>query len=348
VRSLGVAEIPGGAVQAGDKEDVALRKLSLRYDRRSGIQLARPQATRLIEAIVKPVGTFRLALLGVKTVGMNNHNIVVDSYDSRDPNKSTNGFYDVAKRQENGNIATNGTLIDAGNAHIYGSAATNGGTVLDSANVTGEIRDDFYQELFAVSRPNVSPDAGSPGNVTGTTVIDAKPGDPSQTVVSTIKLSGSESLRIRGSATGEPTYAQIIVNGDISMSGQAAIILDPGVYLRIFVAGDADISGQGVLNPNSPLNMQFYGLDRPTNADGSPRTPGKMKVAGNGGFRGTVYAPNYDVTMVGGGTEDSIFGAFVGWTVNMTGIQAVHYDEALGDGGLISDYKVVSWFEDVR
>jgi len=34
--------------------------------------------------------------------------------------------------------------------------------------------------------------------------------------------------------------------------------------------------------------------------------------------------------------------------VNMTGVQAIHYDEALGEGGLISDYKVVSWFEDVR
>ena len=348
VRSLGVAEIPGGAVVAGDKEDLALRKFSLRYDRRSGVQLARPQATRLIEAIVKPVGTFRVALLGANTISLNNHNIVVDSYDSRDSNKSTNGFYDPDKRQQNGNIATNGTLIDAGNAHIYGSASTNGGTVLDSANVTGEIRDDFYQDLFAVTRPDVSPDPYSLGNVNGTAVIDANAGDPSQTVLSSIQLSGTDTLRIRGSATGEPTYAQIIVNGNITLSGQASIIVDPGVHVRIFVAGDADITGQGISNPNSPLHVQVYGLDRPTNPDGSPETPGKMKIAGNGGFRGTVYAPSYDLTMVGGGTEDSIYGSFVGWTVNMTGVQAVHYDEALGEGGLISDYKVVSWFEDVR
>ena len=120
------------------------------------------------------------------------------------------------------------------------------------------------------------------------------------------------------------------------------------MYVRIFVAGDVDITGQGILNPNSPLNMQLYGLDRPTNADGSPQTPGKLKIAGNGGHRGTVYAPSYEVNIVGGGTDDSIFGAFVGWSVNVTGVQSVHYDEALADGGLISDYKVVSWFEDVR
>jgi hypothetical protein len=73
-----------------------------------------------------------------------------------------------------------------------------------------------------------------------------------------------------------------------------------------------------------------------------------MKISGNGGYRGTVYAPNYDLEMVGGGNGDSIFGAFIGRSVRMTGVQSVHYDEALGDGGLISDYKVVSWFEDTH
>src|SRR5688572_21098667 len=35
VRSLGIAEVPGGAVAAGDKADLRLRKFSLRKDRRS-------------------------------------------------------------------------------------------------------------------------------------------------------------------------------------------------------------------------------------------------------------------------------------------------------------------------
>ena len=131
----------------------------------------------------------------------------------------------------------------------------------------------------------------------------------------------------------------------------AQIIVDPGVYVRIFVAGNVDITGNGISNPNSPLHLQLYGLDRPTNPDGSPQSPGEMKIGGNGGFRGTVYAPMYNLEMVGGGTtnpDKSVYGAVVGWTVRMTGVQAVHYDEALTDGGLVADYKVVSWFEDVR
>lgn len=347
VRCLGVANLPGGTVVAGDKTDLRLRKFDLQFDRRTGARIL-PQATRLIEAIVKPVGTFRLTLLGLKTINMNNHNIVVDSYDSRNPAKSTAGFYDPLKRQENGNIATNGQLIDAGSAQIYGSAATNGGTVLNPANITGAIRDDFYQEVFSVTRPDVVADAATPNSIGGTTTIAAKAGAPTQVIVSQITLSGSDVLRISGAADGSDTYAQIIVNSSVSMSGRAQIVLDPGVHLRMFVGGDADMTGNGITNPNSPLHFQLYGLDRPTNTDGSPMNPGQMKVAGNGGFRGTVYAPSYDVEMVGGGNADTIYGSFVGWTIRMTGVQSVHYDEALGEGGLISDFKVVSWFEDIR
>ncbi len=93
--------------------------------------------------------------------------------------------------------------------------------------------------------------------------------------------------------------------------------------------------------------MQFYGVSRPA-VNGVEPPKGIMKIAGNGGFTGSVYAPDYDISMVGGGSSDSIFGAFLGNTVSMTGVQAVHYDEALADGGLIGDYRIVSWFEDVR
>ena len=162
-------------------------------------------------------------------------------------------------------------------------------------------------------------------------------------VLSQIKLQGTDTLRIRGAADGSATYMQILVNGDVDLSGQAQIIMDPGVNVRMFVVGDGNFTGNGVANPNSPLNFQLYGV-KPTGGS----TAGAFKIAGNGGFRGSVYAPNYNINMVGGGSSDSIFGAFVGKTVTMTGVQSVHYDEAMGDGGLVSDYRVVSWFEDTR
>ncbi len=343
VRAIGYAEVPGGVAVTGEQLDRELRKIDFRSDRLTGAAVANPRAFRIIEAVIKPVGAFRVALLGDQSINMNNLNIVVDSYDSTDPGKSTNGFYDPAKRQNHGDIATNGETIDAGNAHIYGSAATDGGEVLRATNVTGDIQADFYQELLPVMRPFSVADAGSPTTVRGTTVLAAKADKPAQYILADINLSGQNTLRIQGAPNGSETFAQIIVNGAVSLSGQAQILLDPGVNVRLFVAGDADMTGNGVSNPNSPLNFQLYGLDR-----NPGQSPGSLKIAGNGGFRGAAYAPNYDIEMVGGGNSDSIFGGFVGRTIRMTGVQTVHYDEALGSGGLISDYRVVSWYEQER
>lgn len=348
IRSLGVAEVPSTGVVAGEKADTRLRKFDFFRDRRSGRNLMRPQAARLIEAIAKPVGAFRLALFGIKSVDMTDHNIVVDSYDSRDDAKSTNGGYDINKRQQNADVATNGQLINAGSAHIYGDAFTNGGTVLNSTNVTGEIRSDFFQEVLPVQPPSVGPDAGTPAYITSSATIDAAPNNPTNYQLSNLSLSGQSVLRIRGATDGSATYCQIVVTGNVGLSGQAQIKLDPGVYVRIFVKGDMDIAGNGFLNPNSPLALQVYGCDRATASGGVPTSYGQMKIAGNGGFCGCVYAPNYDLNLKGGGNADTVFGAFVANTINMTGVQSVHYDESLADGGLINDYKIVSWFEDER
>ncbi len=343
IRSTGYAEVPGKRGVGGDPMDVKLRKLDFYVDHRKHQPILSPQASRLVEVIVKPVGAFRLALLADKRIDMNNGNIVVDSYDSRDPSKSTNGFYDPAKRQKNGDIASNGPMVDVGNAHIYGDASTNQGSVINATNVTGQIRDDFYQELYPVVRPDMIASPSTPSSVNGTTVVDGSAGVPTMLIFSQIKLSNTEILRIRGAADGSPTYAQILVNGDVDLGGKAQIILDPGVYVRIFVVGDGNFTAGGVANPNSTLSFQLYGV-KPTGDNAA----GKFKISGHGGFRGAVYAPNYDIEIVGGGSTDNVFGSIVGKSVNMRGGQAIHYDEAMSDGGLISDYRVVSWFEDTR
>jgi hypothetical protein len=348
IRSLGIATVPGGQVLAGEKEDLQLRKFDFYTDRRTGRSLTKPQAGRVIEAIAKPVGAFPLAVLGIGTVDMTDQNILVDSYDSRDNAKSTNGGYDPAKRQQNGDVGTNGQVINAGGAHIYGDVYTNNGSVLNAQNVTGVIQNDFYKEILPVIRPKTTADVGTPLFVSGATTLQAKASAPSNYQFSSLSLSGPSVLDIQGAADGSDTYCQIVVTGDISMSGQAQIKLGKGVYVRLFVVGDADISGNGFANPNSPLALQVYGCDRPKLANGTPASMGHLKISGNGGFCGSVYAPNFDIELKGGGNTDNIFGAFVGNTVRMTGVQSVHYDEALADGGLITDYKIVSWYEDER
>ena len=65
-------------------------------------------------------------------IDMNGRWIVTDSFDSSDltGTYNTGGKYDSAKNKSNGNVASNGQLINVNNAVIYGSVATGpGGTV---------------------------------------------------------------------------------------------------------------------------------------------------------------------------------------------------------------------------
>lgn len=379
VRSTGIIEISGGAIVLGDRADRDLRRFRKNAPAKvDSPLLARAEARRQIEAIVRPIHAFRCAIFGIKSIDLTGHHIVVDSYDSRSAAHSSKGDVDPAtgemqrdgkyvrdERTENGNIATNGKVIAASDAHIYGDASTNGGTagqngVLGADNVSGETRNDFYQKILPVNRPSVVGSPGTPTAISGSAIIGATEHSPVQVVVPSISLSGQATLRIRGARTAndEPQvdahgncverFAQIVVDGDISLSGQAEIIVDEGVYVRIFVRGNADIDGDGMTNRNGPLHLQLYGIDPPPNADGTPSALKYMKIAGKDGFSGAVYAPLYDVEVKSGEDSHDVFGSFVGNTVRMTGVQSVHYDEALADGGLVSDYKIVSWFEEDR
>src|SRR5438270_974540 len=351
IRTVGTIPITGPARAADNPQDTKLRRLSLRWERFTGgvlmpHVLSAPQVSRRVEAIVRPISAFDQAIMSVGIVDLTNQNIVVDSYDSSDPTKSTNGLYDVAKRQENGDIATDGQLIEAGNAQIFGDVATNAGTVSGAANITGVERTDFYQEPIPVGAPTWNASNASVTSVTGTTTIQASQTQgsaASRYVLTGISLSGSKTLTIAGNADGSQTYVEIYVTGDISVSGTSQIVIQPGVTATIYFAGNVDISGNGVLNSNNqPSDLMLYGIQPPTD------TSEHVSIGGNSQITASVYAPGHDVTVNGSGSNGHVYGSIVGKTVTMTGVSNLHYDERMGSKGMINNYKIVSWFEDNR
>lgn len=343
--------ITGPARASDNKKDTRLRKLSLRFDRFTNGVLAShaidsPRVSRRLEVIVRPVSAFDLAIMSVGALNLNDADIVIDSYDSRDPTKSTSGLYDVAKRQEHGSIATDGNLINAGNAHVYGDVATNAGTVSGVANVTGVERTDFYQEPIPVAAPNWLSINPSPSTISGTKSLaaNAVEGSPnSRYILNSITLAGGQVLDLTGNAQGTPTYIEIYVTGNISSTGNSQIVLQPGVKAKIYFAGNTTITGNGLVNINNqPGDLLLYGVTPPSNA---ART---LDLGGNGQLSAAVYAPDYNVSIHNSGVRGTVSGSFVGKTVTMTGVTDLHYDEALGAGGVINNYKIVSWFEDTR
>ena len=350
IRTLGTLPLTGPPRIGFNKQDNNLRKLTLRtqrfVDNLFTSETSTPHAARRIEAVVKPLSSFNQAILAVGALDLNNQNIVVDSYDSRDPSKSTNGLYDVTKRQENGNIATDGSILDAGGAYVYGDVSTNSGTATGVQHVTGEQRTDFYQAPIPVAAPSWSSINPTPSTVTNTTTISASPiqgSAASRYVLSNITLN-SRTLTIAGAADGSTTYIEIHVTGNITVTGNGQITLAPGVKATIYFDNNVNIQGNGIINTSQqPSNLLLYGVQPAANAP----TP-SVTLGGNGAFSGAVYAPGANVTVNGGGNSGQVFGSVVGKTVYMNGVTNLHYDEALGLTGPVNNYEIASWFEDTR
>ena len=351
IRTVGTIPITGPARASDNPQDTKLRRLSLRWERfTNGVLMphliSAPQVSRRIEAIVEPVSAFNQAAMSVGVMDLTNQNIVVDSYDSSDPSKSTNGLYDVAKRQQNGDITTDGQIIDAGNAQIFGDVGTNSGTVTGAANITGVERTDFYQEPIPVGAPSWLAVNATVTLVTNTTTLTASavPDLPvSRYVLSALSLSGGKTLTLAGDPNGATTYIEIYVVGDISIGGTSQITVKPGVKATIYFTGNIDISGNGIVNTNNqPGDLMFYGVQPPANLSEH------VNIAGNGQISAAVYAPGHDISVNGSGTNGHVYGSLVGKTVTMTGVSNLHYDEALTSTGMINNYKIISWFEDNR
>jgi hypothetical protein len=350
VRSRGTISFGGSRRSGGEKRDLQLRKLTLVRDRRTGARVSKPCVTRTVEAIIRPSSAFPVALLSKDTTEITNHNVVVDSYDSTDPTKSTNGQWDIAKRQRRGDVATNGNLVSAGNAQIFGNVSTNGGTVTGIANITGQIRDDYYQDVPSVVSPVTNGATYTPAIARSTsTLLGSTVRGAARYKLSDITLSDNSVLTLKGTGS-QINYIDIWVDGDISVTGTAAIELAKNIVVTLHVKGNMNISGNGIVNaPGSvndaaerPANFMVYGI-KP--AEGV--TP-QIKMAGNAQIQSSIYAPDAEVEIVGGGARGSFSGSVVGKTIFMNGVTEVHYDEALAKTGMVMGYRIASWVEDIN
>jgi hypothetical protein len=261
-------------------------------------------------------------------------------------------MYDATKRKSNGDIATNSGIIDSlnvGNANIYGRVSTGpGGSIAvgDNGSVgdaawhaagslgiqPGRSRDDMNISFPPVEAPFTVglPPVGATVNGTNYSYVLTS-GDYS---LSSIRLSNAGNNRIL--VTGD---ARLYVDGDISITGRdAGIFIGPNASLKVYAAGaSTSIGGIGVVNESGVAeNYQYYGL--PSNKS--------VSFSGNAAYVGTIYAPDADLILGGGGNNTYDFvGASVSNTVKMNGHFNFHYDEALANLNNVGKYLISSWDE---
>ncbi len=295
-------------------------------------------------------GVFVKAMVAKGDIDLSGNNIRTDSFDSDDPNHSTGGRYDSTKAKANGDIATNSSLtdsLDVWNADIYGRVSTGpGGTVRIGPNgaignsawhAAGNngIQPGYAKDDMNVQFPDVQAPFSSafqpPANVSVGGVNYAYVVGGGNFELPSISLSGKDKILVTGNAV-------LLVRGNVSMSGQSFIQIEPGASLQLYVAGaSTSLGGQGIMNANAKAaSFGYWGLNSNTS----------ISLSGNAAFTGTIYAPYAALTMNGGGsTTYDIVGATVSNTVRMNGHFQFHYDEALGRIGPRSGYTITSWNE---
>ncbi len=294
-------------------------------------------------------GMWTAAMVAKGSIDLLGNNVASDSFDSSDERYSTGGRYDVTKRRDHGDVATNSTItnsLNVGNADIWGHASTGpggsvaigpGGSVGDltwhaqfkKGIQPGWTRNDMCVYFRDVLRPYNGGYTPQSGTVGATNV--------------TYKLTGGnyvlEDLNLQGSKILYVTApSKLRVTHSINIGGNAQIVIDSGASLELYMEGaSASIGGNGVANlTGQAINFLYFGL--PTNTS--------LSFSGNGTFIGAVYAPNAEFTLGGGGSGDLDFvGASVSNTVKMNGHFKFHYDEALGKSGWARGYVVDSWNE---
>jgi hypothetical protein len=367
LRSTGTTYLPGVATLAGDKRDLRLRRISLLRDPKLNKPVDRPQTSRTVEMVIRPIG-LEPAIYSREPINMNNAQIVVDSYDSRDTAQSTFGKYDPTKRGSEGDIATNSTLIDAGNATIYGDAYTNDGTVLNWGGIKGEIDNEYTFQVASIYSPG-NPDPNNGNYWPSTSYVSVAMGGGSVVASGSesnpmrYKLSGSGSLNITGgdltfavnpveAAAGRESYVEVWVPGDMKTAGTAGIVLKrylddltntkPGVNVKIYVEGSIYIGGNGNWNADSqPSRLQVFGVKYLGSG-----TPPSVTIAGNGIIVAAIYTPDHPVEFKATGSGGQMWGSIFGKSIIMGGSTHIHYDRALADTGKITDFRIKSWFED--
>ncbi len=291
--------------------------------------------TRIINNPPEAQTNFCMAILAKQPINLHG-TMLIDSFNSLDPNFSTNGRYDPSKRGDGADVASASdsvtVITDTGNTKVYGRFATGptgnikitGNAAVGSlAWVDGGnrgIQPGWYLNNLAVGIPDASlPNltfstlTNTSGKVNGTNYTYVITSGNYQSA-SSFSLSSSQNVCINGNVV-------LYFPSGLQISGQAYIYITPGSRLTVYLGGQGQLSGGGTINGSGfATNCAYVGLP----------SCSSLSFSGNSEYIGTVYAPQAAVQMTGGGSPTVNFiGAVVANAVDISGSYEFHYDQSL-------------------
>ncbi|HXA45366.1 MAG TPA: collagen-binding domain-containing protein [Candidatus Angelobacter sp.] len=291
--------------------------------------------TRVVKVIAQQSPLFNVGLGAVGGITMNGNSVGSDSWNSYDPNQSTNGLYDNYSGT-NGSVASEDGVVNIGNHTIQGNLYL-GPTASYSgaqAQVTGTVYSDYNVTFPSASLPTITPNGQAvtwsaapttnspvtehnlttPGYyiITDNTPIEVQPGVTVTLDVRSLNFDPS-SVTIDGGTANSGTIIMYQESGSVTLGGN---------------------SSGGAIG-NRPENFYYFGLPGVTS----------ITLGGNSQFVGAIYAPNASLTLNGGGGNNGLQGAAIVASVTLNGHYDFHYDTALATNQFSRGAIPVSWQE---
>jgi len=277
---------------------------------------------------------FTLAIAAKNGIDLKGNGVGTDSFNSADSRFSTDTRYDPTKASTNGDIATFGGVVNVGNADVHGDVflgPTATDTISKNGVVTGTVQNDFNFDFGDVTLPGgnwgVSPLA-NPQTINGVAYQYVFSGNADYTLSGlsgNIYVDSNAHVRLQITGNASPSIIRVASNGTNSGS------------LVIYMSGASfTLSSAALVDGGVAANLSYYGL--PSNTS--------ISLNGNASFVGTIYAPNADFKMGGGGSGVYDFvGACIVKSAAMNGHFKFHYDENLVNVGPARGYVARSWRE---
>lgn len=272
--------------------------------------------TRTLTATMSPIAPFQVAIAADRTIRLRRKG-VVDSYDSRE------GTYgDDNKGHE---AVLSGNYVSVSRAQVSGYAASVARSPYFGrrASLTGPDTDQRIQVDQARIVPTPyqptldtmeSSGVGSLYRGPNSTLGSRRSSEPRLYYASDINLRNNERITIEG-----PT--RLVVDGDINLKDNAAIVVGERGSLEIHVEGDVNLDGKGIINLSEvPANVAIIG----TNSDRR-----NIIFRGDEALHGAIFAPNSNFYAYGNRTTRTIYGAIVARQVVFDDDTNFHFDVAL-------------------
>jgi len=291
---------------------------------------------RAVKIEVVPGSPFQVGMAAKLNINFKGNKLRVDSFNSADP--LHDDPLDPNEVQDHGDVASTAGIVDVQNAEIKGKLKTGpeGTYSVGSQGSVGSLKfagpgieKGYYENDFNYDFRDVEPPFTSglpPANLPSGTNLWELSGD--YFLTGDAVFNTDENILVTG-------YTRLYVDGEFIMLGKSEVKILTGATLDLYVGGKEAVITQ-VNTAGDALSFSYWGL--PNNE--------KITWSGNAEFKGSVYAPQAEFVLNGGGKDfNDYIGACVVNEVKLNGHFRFHYDENLKKKGKPISYIVSRWEE---